>query len=496
MRGFGFVPDWGSSNTAPTRTNKRAYFPVSLSATLREATFSETLAGILSADPSHTTDDFKEEFLELSELSGKEETGTELWNAFLTSYTTSAEGGIRGSSQSRQSIIPFHYSIATTIEVDSPRQWWQLYWLLMTDSEEIKVNRELHNRLVETILEMPLSNIVEKLAIEAIEDLENAEIIEDPNDVLSEDIYTPIPPLIPKCATAFQEDLRAWLTLKDTESTSRWMQGLRDILGYHYMMYVIQVAITLADEYEIVESEQSEAVESEQSDEFTFEQQPLYFGLSNETASQSRRFATDWRDDGIERAIYDSWGRLAIMNHIIEVAYDNEIKVEAKPYTLTSALEEFPPKAKEEVVKRLFDEFPEDQRPEDEYELAEAAIRFSHAVRRYYENQGKTKRAQTAWSAGENSLYYLGRGASRHFIERRRGVGVLPVLNRASLQLFARLFDAQKERGHIDEFWKYMRDRGIIFDHQSKQAVVEQLEGMGLLQKQSDSGEAMYVETI
>jgi DNA phosphorothioation-dependent restriction protein DptG len=483
-RGFGFVPNWGSSNTAPSRTTREAYFPVSISATVREATFSETLSGIIGASPEHELGDLQEAFSQLSELQGKNEISNELWSAFISGYGVSA-GGFGGNDNEPKYIVPFHRSVATTIKIDQ-RQWWRLYWLLMTDLSE-GVDEDLHKCFVASLAEMLPSNLLEQLVIEALNNLNESDTDLEVKESVDME-YHEIPPLVPECAEAFREDLNAWISLKSEESSSKWMLGLRDILSFHYMMYVIQVAVTLDKEYKQVTNGPPY--------EYTFELQPVPFGLKGETASKSRGFVEAWQGNGISRALYDSWGRLAVLSHIVDLALSPETDIESRPYTLTEALTEFPEDLQQRVVTRLLDEFPEEQRPEEDYNLAEAAPKFSHSVRRYYENMGRTPSAQTAYSAGENSVRDLGKGSERGYIERRQGVGTILRLDRGSLRLFARLFDATKERGHIDEFWEYMRQRGIKFDRRSQQALIQQLEGMGLLQRQSDSGEAMYVDTV
>jgi|GEM_PF-2367351 len=485
---FDFVPEWGSSNPAPSRTIKEAYFPVSISATVREATFSETLTGILGANPNHEVSDLKAAFLELPELQGKDQTAEELWSAFVTSYGVSAEGfGASDADSDPDYIIPFHKDIATSIKIGQ-RNWGRLYWLLMTDPDQ-GIDEDLHAQFVEALFDTPPSNLLEQLVIDAINNMRDT--TPDPNAghaVESHDLYA-IPPLVPGCAEAFRDDIRAWLELQSTESSSSWMQGLRDILNYHYMMYVIQVAVALQDEYNHIAKEEPPY-------EYTFNLTPIPFGLASERASRSREFVRVWKENGISRALYDSWGRLAVMRHIVEGGTEGNRGVMDGAFTLTAALNEFSDDLQQEIVNRLLAEYPEDQRPDGEYELAETALNFSHTVRRYYENMGRTPSSQTAYSAGENSVRDLGQGTDRQYIERRRGAGTILRLDRGSLRLFARLFDATRERGHIDEFWEYMRQRGIRFDRRSKQELIDQLEGMGLLQRQSDSGEAMYVETI
>jgi len=124
------------------------------------------------------------------------------------------------------------------------------------------------------------------------------------------------------------------------------------------------------------------------------------------------------------------------------------------------------------------------------------AIRFVETVRRYYTNMGQTESSQTAHTLGYNAVEQLGKGVDREFIESRRGVGKISRLDRPGVRLFARLFEQYSADGHIDGLWRYLRRRGIKLDHQSKQAMVRQLESMGMIEKRSDGEEAIYVQTI
>lgn len=492
MRGFGFIPDW---NQSPGRTHEKAYFPVSLSATLRAATFSETLSGILGADPQNSIDEFKEAFRSHPDLSDDVAASKELWRAFNSAYATSSEAGVRSTkAEAADYIIPFHQRIAATLKIEESRNWERLYWLLMT-MPGMEVDRELHDELVSALGDMDPSNLVERLALEAIDELDDSPAVS--NLAEGDDIeYQAIEPLVPKCGEAFREDLAAWLAVRKDESTARWMRGLQDLLCFHYVMYVIQAALGLHEEYKHLEEERDPA-------EYEFELDPIYFGLASETASQSRKFTNEWGDGEISRALYDSWGRLVVQKHLVNLGMDPKTDVKSKPYTLTEALESFPDELQQQAIEQIINELPEEDIEEHfsddylkEYGLDDIAVRFSHAVRRYYENMAKSPTSQTAYSAGENSVLDLARGAEREFLENRPGVGTIPVLDRAGLRLFAQLFDNQTERGHIDEFWIYMQDRGIRFDERTEQELIEQLDGMGLLQRQSDSGEAMYVQTV
>lgn len=490
-RGFGFVPDWGSSNPAPSRICRDAFFPASPAGTVRESTFAETIAGTLGAEPSHDLDELQEKFFELDVFGDDELAAEEVWNGFNAMYVTSGEKGMRSSSAEAQKyVIPFHYKPIQQITIEESRNWHRWYWMLMTNADG-EFDDELHEAFLNTITEESPSNLIERLVIEAAGQLDDSNE-PDETETASEDtrLQESIPPMIPRCAKSFREDLQTWLDLREEESLARWMQELRDIVCFHYMMYYIQLSMSLTAEYE--------AVQEDTRDEFSHGLEPIYFGLADETAAKARPFATEWEDREIKRSIYDSWGRLAVQWHLIETLKQVDHSLPTETPTLHEAIDMFPDEIKQAVTENLLEEFPEEQQPavSDKTNLQEIAPKFAYAVRRYYTNQGSSESSQTAFTLGFNAVYQLGRGIDREFLERRRRVGTLAVLDRPSIRLFARLFEAQHQEGHIREFWRYLRNRGIALDDRSQNKLVRTLDEMGMVQKQSDGEEAVYVSTI
>lgn len=485
MTAFDFIPEWDS---APSRVNANAFFPVSISATVREATFSDTLAGILDADPDHSYEEFKDSFKTLHVIDD-EELAEEIWEAFILAYSTTSQRGSRASSaEANRYFIPFHRRVAELIEIDEARRWHRLYWLLLTTKDGY-LRLDTHEKLLNCLFKITESNLVEELAVRALDELDGDGYADEPKELLNDDLPT-IYPLLDECGEAFSEDIEAWTRVFDKESSSRWMRGLRDIINLHYMLYILQVAINLQEEYANIR--QGEPYD------YTFELKPIHFGLKTEQASQSREFVRAWNDENLPRALYDSWGRLSVMTELVDLGLSDDTECKPRPYTLTDALNEFSDELKEQALENLISKFPKHQRPDPAPSLPETALAFSNVTRRYYENQGQTARSQTAYSAGQNSLYYLGRGSGneRHFIERRKRVGTILRFDRGSLALLARVFAEAKDQTRIDDFWTYLRARGIRLDERSRTEAIKQLEGMGLLQRQSDSGEAMYVTTF
>lgn len=485
MKDFGFIPEWSKS---PDRATELGYFPASPVATVRESTFSDTIAGILGAAPTNDINRLRSAFM--TETYFKDpEVAAEVWDAFRSTYIISGEKGAQSSGgEANEYLIPFHHAVIRRIEIEESRDWYRWYWMLMTD-EQGAFDDQLHNRFVTQLTNEDPSNLLEKLVINA------ADKLDDTTTTNSRE-PTAIPPLLPSLANAFREDLRTWLDLRPEESLSRWMQELRDIMCFHYMVYFIQLSKSLQEEYTTIENQLP--LDDDETVAFKHTVDPIYYGLAHEQAAGTRPYATEWDEGGIGRAIYDSWGRLVVQRHLMEEAHRDENDVEPGAYTLTAAIREFTPEAKASVIDSLKNELPADQQTKiaDDLSLPTFALQFAATVRRYYTNMGSSKRSQTAYTGGYNAIRQLGSGVDQEFIEARRRVGTISRLDRPGIRLLARVFEEQSGDGHIDGFWRYLRERGSQLDHKSKRELIKELDDMGMIEKRSDGEEAIYVQTI
>jgi len=488
MKAFDFVPEWSKS---PDRATTLGFFPASPAGTVREATFSETISGILGADPDYSLRSFRSAFLTDTAFEDPD-TAFETWDAFSSTYVTTGEKGTRGGSENEY-LLPFHHSVIRRIQVDESRNWYRWYWLLMT-KESGEYATELHEDFVLLIVNEAPSNVVEELAIRAAKRLDD--IGSQANQDRSSREPEAIIPLLPSLGETFRKDLRTWLDMRNEESLSRWMAELRDIVCYHYMTYIIQVSLSLQSEYATIE--QAIPIDDGEKVDFEHTVTPIYYGMASEQASGNRPFANEWGKKNIERAIYDSWGRLVVQRVILEETADTSTATPEGAFTLADAINEFDSEAKKRIIRSLIAEFPASQQDKvpDDISLPEMAVRFAETVRRYYTNMGRSASSQTAHTLGYNAVEQLGQGIDREFIEARQRVGKVSRLDRPGTRLFARIFEKQSPDGHIDSLWRYLRDRGIRLDHQSKREMIRQLESMEMIEKRSDGEEAIYVQTI
>ncbi|WP_255198512.1 DNA phosphorothioation-dependent restriction protein DptG [Halorarius litoreus] len=460
------------------RVTREGFFPSSPAAVVREATFSDILAEVLATSPSESDITRLYEELQSHPSVDNEDLATQLWDIFLDTYTTSGQRGARGKEANRY-LIPFHPAIAKHFKPQESRNWGRWYRMLMTSGRPPQFNNDLHEQFVDRLDSLNPSNLFEEVIVNAAENIETEEIGEIETQ--------PIRPYIEACALRFQEDLRHWLD--DTyESPSQWLQSTRDLICFHFMMYFVQLSVNLRLEFE--------AVQEGEAENFDPTMRPIHFGLWDERATQDRGFANEWWERGprgVEGDVYDSWGRLAVMHILTETATESSFDIQGA-WTLSEAMDAYEPAAKAHAVEKMYSYLDTDLHPRDRRDLAAAAQLLVQAVRKHYESKSESN--QTPISMGINVVRQLGSGQDRRFFRSQQRIGKTFRLNRSSLRFFARLFHDPEEDSHIEEFWRYLRRRGIALDSRSENEALEELGKMGMIDRQSDSGGAVYVRSI
>lgn len=80
------------------------------------------------------------------------------------------------------------------------------------------------------------------------------------------------------------------------------------------------------------------------------------------------------------------------------------------------------------------------------------------------------------------------------FVHKRGRAGQVLVINQDYLVLLTNLAIGEKDKLRLHELVKAFEARGIWFDKQSQQALVDFYERMGNVERMSDSGDAVYVK--
>ena len=471
------IREFPSIESTSSRVIQDGLFPTSPAPTVRETIFSEILANVLGANPPiDTVEEFHTKVQEYGPFDSEQDAET-AWNIFTSTYTTTGKQGSNRGKKAKQYMVPFHPSIAKCIKPKESRNWGKWYTMLMT-SKDGNFNSSLHEEFVDRLNQQSPSNIFEQVFVDVAK-----KITKDEENTGEPD---PIRPYVADLSDAFQQDLQAWLS-DEHDSPSNWLQSARDLFSLHFMNYYLQLAINLRKEFEQL-GEDSES-------SFTPESVDIYFGLWNETASQDRRFTQEYRErdgDGIERDIYDSWGRLTALSIIAKTVEESEYGDSKKAYTLSEAVQ-LPDDIKQDCVANIEAHFPESER-NLEADLVTSARRLAIGVQQHYEEKPRSN--QTPITAGINVIRQLGDGKERKYWRTQRGIGPTLRLNQAALRFLARLFILAEDDNHYDMFIQYLKNRGVYLDSESQSIALNELEDMGMIDRQSDSGGAVYVRTI
>ena len=82
---------------------------------------------------------------------------------------------------------------------------------------------------------------------------------------------------------------------------------------------------------------------------------------------------------------------------------------------------------------------------------------------------------------------------ARHFIQNRKRGGRVLIMNQDYLLLLTNLAVGGREKLQYQQLIEEFKRRGVWFDQQSQQALIEFYERVGNLERMSDSGDAVYV---
>ncbi|UTW49821.1 DNA phosphorothioation-dependent restriction protein DptG [Bacterioplanoides sp. SCSIO 12839] len=82
---------------------------------------------------------------------------------------------------------------------------------------------------------------------------------------------------------------------------------------------------------------------------------------------------------------------------------------------------------------------------------------------------------------------------ARHFIQNRKRGGRVLIMNQDYLLLLTNLAVGARDKLQYQQLIKEFKHRGVWFDQQSQQALIEFYERVGNLERMSDSGDAVYV---
>lgn len=334
-----------------------------------------------------------------------------------------------------------------------------LYDIFICDKLDSAVN-DVYNRNT--------SNILIKLMLESLPDLKSVE--NQPNE------YKVVLPYVQQ---VFQEDFRFIL-----KKQNYFVDYLIKLLKYYYFFYVSQLSIFLnqffdADQYKPKE---------------------IYFNLDWESTSKSRTsYIHGWEilKNPITK-LFSHANCLELLNHTdneqeqltymeIKEKYINRM-TEEEEQNLSGQLEQLISLYKKNIDGIEWNGFAISVKKEGIQSFEKIKELFK--VIDYQFTKGNRRGAYEKYSG------WFIEFCKNNFLKQRGPLGLTLNINEDYLIFLTKLCIKDKQKIRLNKLFTEYERRGLFFDRDSKQKIIELFERLNLLEKKSDSGDAQYVRSI
>ena len=286
-------------------------------------------------------------------------------------------------------------------------------------------------------------------------------------------------PMLKYVSNMFLVDLK--FMLEDC-SGAYFVQNIERLLKYYYLFYVSQLAIKLNNMFEF-DWDKPEAV---------------YFSLDWEALSKVRMgYTHGWKlVNNHIRPLFSHQNCLEMLNHDDHgnVYSYQEIEKIVKEMSSDDKLE-FARSL--EVWKCLYQEYVQDvvwtelrvDRPFSEELFNDIYELFKMIEFQFDQAQSRGNRAQEykKWFEEFCKLFFL---------KKRGSLGYTLNIDEEYLIFISQLCIGEKSKIRLKTLFEEYEKRGLYFDKESKDKIVQLFERLNLIEKKSDSGDAQYVKSI
>ncbi len=315
-------------------------------------------------------------------------------------------------------------------------------------------------------------NIMLKLIIENLPGMHSSEKIDDENYIN----------YLPFVQSVFAEDFKCLLT-----NHMLFVENFEGFLKYYYFYYVSQLSIKLNQMFN-ADLDRPE---------------PLLFILESEKISKSRTCYTNgWKLlSGNINNLFSHASCLELLNHIdkddksklsyVDIKNTVDLLSEEQKEYFISDLDKLLSLYKDHIPNIDWNNFNIVNRPYNDDSVLNKVYELLRTIEYQFANSvGDRKSANQKYC---NWFEYFCR---KHFLKSHGSLGFTLTINQDYLILITRLCMNNRERiGLKNLFYEYER-RGLFFDSDSKEAVIQLFDKLNLLEKKSDSGDAQYVKAI
>lgn len=269
-------------------------------------------------------------------------------------------------------------------------------------------------------------------------------------------------PYLPFLAEHFQRDLSF------LGERPKYLLGVfKDFLRLYTFIYTSQLAINLKD-WRAGEPKAK----------------PMYFILDNEKASDERTMVHEFGYKPMKNALWNIFPYLA-MNESLQIP-----KAKVQPiWQVAKSVTDIPETG--EWLNRYAEAFKKQRELKFELTTSDDPLSGLQALLNLSVNQ--FLRGETRHEINGRYVRTIETELCDPFIQSRGRSGRVLVFNQDYLVLLTNLAIGELDRLRFNELVKAFESRGVYFDKQSQQALIEFYERIGNVDRMSDSGDAVYV---
>ncbi len=279
---------------------------------------------------------------------------------------------------------------------------------------------------------------------------------------------------------SFKEDLKFLMN-----DSKMFVEEFENFLKMYYFLYLSQVSLKLGK----LASGSSEDIEE------------IYFNLNWEKASRSREsYNKGWKV--LERAalkLFSHRNCLEMLNHNSALK-DGE---SADYIELNSIYEKLSLKEQEEaidgldkLIKWYRDAVGDGKWSKYKAPMIKGENQLQDKISDLFSSiEHQFKETLRKKPYGDYSKWFID-FAKENFLKRRGSLGYSLNLTQDHVFLLTKLAIKEREKLRLNELYSEFESRGIKLDRDSRESLMENFEKLNLLDKKSDSGDAIYVKTI
>jgi len=269
-------------------------------------------------------------------------------------------------------------------------------------------------------------------------------------------------PYLPFIATHFQNDLRFL-----GRRPKYLLSVFKEFLKLYAHLYTAQLALNLKDWRS-----------------GTPKAKPNYYILDNEKASDERSLIKENGYTQLNGSLWNIFPYIA-MNESLQASENKTQPLWALAQDITGN------NGITELLNRYAEAFKENRKLDIELQKNENPLDALSDLLKLA--VGQFARGESRHDINRQYVRSIESELCSHFVQRRGRAGQVLVFNQDYLILLTNLAIGEEDKLRFHELIKAFESRGVFFDKQSQQVLIEFYERIGNVERMSDSGDAVYV---